>query len=108
MARGVIPRQPAKSGRQERAGRVDRGAAARAKSGAHNSSRSVFQKTVAKRTVKAKAAKPKPSPSKRYNPLAPERVHAILNHLDALYPKAVCALHHPAEASFSTILPGES
>ena len=110
MARGVIPRQPAKSGRQERAGRVDRGAAARAKSGAHNSSRSVFQKTVAKRTVKAKAAKPKPSPSKRYNPLAPELVHAILNHLDALYPKAVCALHHRNawELLVATILSAQS
>jgi len=43
-------------------------------------------------------------------PIAPERVYAILKHLDALYPEAVCALHHRTawELLVATILSAQS
>src|SRR6185312_4398933 len=37
---------------------------------------------------------PKAKPGKTVNPLAPERVTAILDALEKAYPKAVCALTH--------------
>jgi endonuclease III len=43
-----------------------------------------------KTTVKKSAAKK----STKFNPLAPERVNAILEILDRTYPKVRCALHH--------------
>jgi endonuclease-3 len=47
---------------------------------------------------------------KGYNPIAPKRVQAILKHLDALYPEAVCALHHRNawELLVATILSAQS
>src|SRR6201987_5625175 len=115
MARGVTPRQPAKSGRQEGTRRIGRGKAAAAKSGARKNSRGIPRKNAAKSAVKvktaaSKAANLKRAPSRRHNPIAPERVHAILKHLDALYPQAVCALHHRTawELLVATILSAQS
>ena len=110
MARGVIPRQPAKSGRQERAGRVARGAATAAKPVARKNSKGIFPKAAAKHAIKTATTKPKSTPSKGYNPLARERVQAILKHLDELYPGAVCALHHQNawELLVATILSAQS
>ena len=47
-----------------------------------------------------------PKVTKGYNPLAPERVQAILDRLDARYPAAICALHHNSawELLVATIL----
>jgi len=47
---------------------------------------------------------------KGYNPIAAERVQAILKHLDVLYPEAVCALHHRTawELLVATILSAQS
>ena len=44
--------------------------------------------------------------TKGYNPIAPERVSAILERLDARYPNVVCALHHDSawELLVATIL----
>ncbi|HMF90472.1 MAG TPA: endonuclease III [Candidatus Angelobacter sp.] len=66
---------------------------------------------------KAKPAKPR-TPSKKglssktsgYNPLAPERIHEILERLDARYPNATCALTHRNawELLVSTILSAQS
>jgi endonuclease-3 len=44
--------------------------------------------------------------SKRYNPIAPERVSEILKRLDERYPNVVCALHHNSawELLVATIL----
>jgi len=36
----------------------------------------------------------KPGIPRRYNPLAPERINALLHRLDARYPNVKCALHH--------------
>ncbi len=88
MPRGVTPRQPSRSGRQDKV-----------------TSRSLRAKS---RIVKATPALRKPAPakpsakssrkaaiaSKAYNPLAPERINEILKRLDQRYPAATCALHH--------------
>lgn len=61
------------------------------------------------RKVTAQKAKPKTRPKtgkKSYNPLAPERVKAILQGLDQSYPAARCALKHNSawELLVATIL----
>jgi endonuclease III len=105
MPRGVVPRQPAKTGRQDRAmslhpakkivwatpGRAGRGVASIL--GAGN--------VESKRTMR---------PGKSYNPLAPERVAEILKRLDQLYPGATCALKHRNawELLVATILSAQS
>jgi endonuclease-3 len=57
------------------------------------------------KVVAAKAGKPK-----GYNPLAPERINAILQQLNKLYPEATCALHHRNawELLVATILSAQS
>jgi endonuclease-3 len=108
MARGVSPRRPTKSGRQEGTRRVARGAAKKAASRTSGRKGSVFPK--------AKAAAKKPTSAKEagkraaYNPLAPERIQAILGHLDQLYPDVKCALHHSSawQLLVATILSAQS
>lgn len=91
MARGIVPRQPSKSGRQEGRRTPVRGA-------------SPLQHGVASSRVKpplksaAKAKRPAKTTvakfAKGYNPLAPERVQEILRRLDVTYPDVTCALQH--------------
>jgi len=98
MPRGIVPRQPAKTGRQEGAR-----AAARLQPAKH-------AKAVPPRWVKV-AEKPKLSkPAKGYNPVAPERVSEILRQLDQLYPEVTCALTHKSawELLVATILSAQS
>jgi endonuclease-3 len=59
-----------------------------------------------KKAVAASAAKD----SKGYNPLAPERIAAILKRLDQLYPDVTCALTHSSawELLVATILSAQS
>lgn len=88
MSRAPITRQPSKAGRQDKA-KTARIAAKPLK------------------TTPAKVPKPKaPATAKHYNPLAPERVAAILQALDERYPKVQCALHHNSawELLVATIL----
>ncbi len=105
MARGVGPRQPAKSGKQAgvRAGRLK---------AARMSTRPRFARVTPKRVTTKKPVAPRKRAGvpKGYNPVAPERVQAILRHLDALYPQAVCALHHSTawELLVATILSAQS
>jgi endonuclease-3 len=94
MARGIVPRQPSKSGRQE-------GRRAPVRSPLQKSSRPSRFKPPVKSEAKAKrpaktvnAKSPKSSAGVPYDPLAPERVREILQRLDATYPNATCALHH--------------
>ena len=109
MARGVSPRQPAKSGRQEGT-RVVRGRATQALARDRSGAKRLSSKPPKKAVTKAKPARSKPSVPKGYNPVAPERVQAILKHLDGLYPEAVCALHHNTawELLVATILSAQS
>lgn len=107
MARGIVPRQPAKSGRQEGT-RVVRGGAAQPRT--RRDKKVVAPKPSKKAVATPKPARSKPSTPRGYNPIAPERVQGILKHLDALYPDAVCALHHNNawELLVATILSAQS
>ena len=94
MARGIVPRQPAKTGRHEGARRMP-------KSGGTpgTTARTVKRRQTEVSAKKAalgqiKSARPTLAALKGYNPIAPERVNAILGHLDQLYPDVTCALHH--------------
>jgi endonuclease III len=90
MPRGIMPRRPSRSGRQDKVA----SAPARPKT-------STAKATPAPKKPPAKSAKSATKPSrksaiasKRYNPIAPERVSEILKRLDDRYPAATCALHH--------------
>jgi len=109
MARGVGPRQPAKSGKQAGARGARQSAlrpASRARVDRITAAKSQRNRTAKKPTSSAKH----PGAPKGYNPVAPERVQAILKHLDAMYPEAVCALHHRNawELLVATILSAQS
>jgi endonuclease III len=96
MSRGVIPRQPAKTGRHEGASRVGR-----------LSNMRVGLKQASVSAPRAKKTKP---PRSAYKPLAPERVREILRRLDQLYPDVTCALEHKSawELLVATILSAQS
>src|ERR1017187_8950533 len=123
MPRGVVARQPARTGRQDKVrvpqsaggknAHVGTGAPAslpRAKSrGPGRGKAPVAAPKVRQKT----AAKPAASPAakiKGYNPVAPERVADILKGLDQLYPDVTCALIHANawELVVATILSAQS
>jgi endonuclease-3 len=91
MSRSTIPRQPSKTGRQDKA-KTLRAAIKRPKT--------TPSKKPPKPTRKSSA------PPKGYNPIAPERVNAILQRLDQRYPAVKCALNHNSawELLVATIL----
>src|SRR3984957_19646870 len=100
MPRGIVPRQPAKTGR-------------------HEGARTQPSNGRAVKTGRAETPRPRSSKSgksasaagaARYNPVAPERVAEILLRLDELYPDASCALEHssPWELLVATILSAQS
>ncbi len=100
MPRGVVPRQPSKSGRHTGVRRSPSGS---------GSAPAIKSRTHAKpRPPKAsvKAQKPAGKPAPGYDPVAPARVQEILKRLDERYPRATCALHHrsPWELLVATIL----
>jgi endonuclease-3 len=95
MARGNMPRQPSRSGRQEGVRRE----------------RSLPTKAPRRSASKKKAPYQVPAASKGksvtgYNPIAPERVRQILEGLDQMYPGVTCALTHRSawELVVATIL----
>jgi endonuclease III len=111
MARGVMPRQPAKSGRQEGVKQRGRGVVAGKRAASRAEKGEAFSKKTEKPSkLKITGASPGKKASKGYNPIAPERVQGILNHLDALYPNVICALHHRNawELLVATILSAQS
>src|SRR5256885_16226704 len=97
MPRGRTPRQPARTGRQDKV----RGSTA------------LLQKS-GKKAVGRTAATSLPvsvgGKIKGYNPIAPERVAEILKRLDQLYPDVTCALTHKSawELVVATILSAQS
>ena len=110
MPRGVVPRQPARSGRQDRVekGRVEK---ARVKSGPV----AVTPRRASPAPPKPQKTVARPAPSvagkiKGYNPLPPERITEILKRLDQLYPDVTCALTHSSawELLVATILSAQS
>lgn len=97
MVRGVVPRQPAKTGRHEGARSVPRGQRSRGASRelkAGSFAKAGIRPGRAKAPTRISPAKPKRAKAARYNPLAPERIDEILKRLDQLYPQATCALRH--------------
>jgi endonuclease III len=114
MPRGVAPRQPARTGRQDKV-RVARTRMAPqpkpkqpgsrgASAGAAEPSR--HKVSASKTPAAAKASKA----GKGYNPIAPERVNKILKLLNDLYPDVTCALTHASawELLVATILSAQS
>jgi endonuclease-3 len=87
MPRGTIPRQPSKAGRHDKA-KITRIA------------------TKPPKTTPARRARKPAATAKAYQPLAPGRIAAILQRLDALYPGVKCALDHNSawELLVATIL----
>jgi endonuclease III len=109
MPRGITPRQPSRSGHQDKVSKTTLRPKARIAKGFPP------RKTAAKATApiagqnstaKKAARKLTAGAPKGYNPLAPERIHEILKRLDQRYPAATCALHHKSawELMVATIL----
>lgn len=92
MARGIVPRQPSKSGKQAGARRVGPDAPSRSKSKVQPI-QSKSTKNPGRAAAPAEVSRGQ-SPPKGYNPTAPERVKEILKRLDATYPDVTCALTH--------------
>jgi endonuclease III len=111
MARGVMPRQPAKSGRQEGVKQRGRKLAAGKDPSSRTGKQALFGRK-AEKSARPKTTRSSPGrkASKFYNSVAPERVQGILSHLDTLYPNVVCALHHRSawELLVATILSAQS
>jgi endonuclease III len=102
MPRGVVPRQPARTGRQDKV-RVGTGTPARpGRSKGPAAAKKGSQKTGGNTASSAKL--------KGYNPIAPERVAEILKRLNDLYPDVNCALTHSSawELLVATILSAQS
>ena len=110
MARGIMPRRPGKTGRQERAGSIQQKPGKIAQVNARKSAgkNSFINESASLRPARAK--KTAASVSKAYNPTAPERVAEILKRLDQLYPDVTCALTHKTawELLVATILSAHS
>jgi len=108
MARGVVPRQPARTGRQDKV-RVSRAPSpAKPKQTAH-------EVTTAPGRAKSSAPRQKAAVSsgkaaKAYKAIAPERVSELLKRLNDLYPEVTCALTHNSawELLVATILSAQS
>jgi len=117
MPRGVIPRQPAKSGRHEgargRQAKVPKGVGPAARLGRTGARmRAQSSKAAGPRSRRAPVAKKAKAVeiTKGFNPLAPERIAEILGRLDQLYPDVTCALTHSSawELLVATILSAQS
>jgi len=105
MPRGVVPRQPARTGRQDRVRQVrvkPPVSASRKATATHGPQTSGTARPATKASIKGKI--------RGYNPLAPERVAEILKRLDQLYPDVTCALTHASawELLVATILSAQS
>jgi endonuclease III len=112
MPRGRTPRQPARTGRQDRVVRALLPAKAMER---RNRGARVGTGAPARPGGEAPAAAPKsrrkPSATTAaYNPLAPARIAEILKRLDQLYPDVTCALTHSNawELLVATILSAQS
>ena len=101
MARGVVPRQPARTGRQDRVRKVR---------GSSSPSANVTASAKPRQKAAAKPVRARAQKEKGYNPVAPERVAEILKRLDQIYPAVTCALTHSSawELLVATILSAQS
>jgi endonuclease-3 len=114
MPRGVTPRQPSRSGRQDKVSTAATRAKERIVGPSGTKSRSTKTAVSGAPAKSSKSAATPPTTTSRkaavvakgYNPIAPQRISGILEHLDARYPVAECALHHRSawELLVATIL----
>lgn len=106
MPRGQTPRQPARSGRQDRVARLP----VRQAQGKTISAKATAKNPPTSRTKASAAALPKRPRKNAYDPLAPDRIHEILKRLGQLYPDVTCALTHTSawELLVATILSAQS
>ena len=102
MPRGIMPRRPSRSGRQDKVA----GAPKRAKTRIAKTALAPKKSAATPSKPATKPSRKAASASRRYNPLAPDRVTEILKRLDDRYPAATCALHHNSawELLVATIL----
>jgi endonuclease-3 len=115
MPRGVMPRRPARTGRQDNV-RVAKATAAVkpvARTTGREKSGPAITRAAAGRGKASGAAlkgQPKRAAAGRHNPVAPERIAEILKRLDNLYPDVKCALTHSSawELLVATILSAQS
>jgi endonuclease III len=94
MPRGIIPRQPARTGRQDRVTRVVAPPKRVGKQAAKGMRTNLRPAAAAKTPANKRKGSRKARATSAYNPLAPERVAEILERLDQLYPDVTCALTH--------------
>ncbi len=90
MPRGIMPRRPSRSGRQDKVA----SAPMRAKTRAAKAAPAPEKPTAKPAKSASKASRKAEIAAKRYNPLASDRINEILQRLDDRYPGADCALHH--------------
>ncbi|MGH9503860.1 MAG: endonuclease III [Terriglobales bacterium] len=115
MPRGINPRQPARTGRQEgmrskTAAGKKTGAVRTPRTGKPGRPQALRASTQSRASTSERPSARKPQSDKGYNPIAPARIHEIVQRLDALYPDATCALHHKSawELLVATILSAQS
>ena len=118
MARGNMPRQPSRSGRQDGARRTGlrkknaplKAAPSKRSNASALPNAAKAHKAAASPKKKVASAGDAASRVSTYDPLAPERVRQIIAALDQLYPQATCALTHRSawELLVATILSAQS
>ncbi len=117
MSRGQTPRQPARTGHQDRVARAllpaqstnKQSRGSKPTRGSDNAR--VGTGAFARPRGEAPAApKGRKKATSAYNPLAPDRIAEILKRLDQLYPEVTCALTHSSawELLVATILSAQS
>ena len=111
MPRGIMPRRPSRSGRQDkvtdafsRPSKTGSGGAPMKRKVAKSSA--PLKPAVKPAKSRSKAALKSTASPKGYNPVAPRRVNEILTRLDDRYSAATCALEHRSawELLVATIL----
>jgi len=115
MPRDQTPRQPARTGRQDRVARTllsakPAGKKSRASQSAQGNKISHVETAAPGRPGSAKTLSVSKPRKQAYNPLAPERITEILHRLNQLYPDVTCALTHASawELLVATILSAQS
>ena len=110
MPRGVAPRQPARTGRQDKVHVARTPSSAKSVPHLQIAKREKTSAKPAPRQGSPRKSAPKKTQVKKYNPIAPERVHEILKRLNDFYPDVTCALTHasPWELLVATILSAQS
>ncbi len=109
MVRGIVPRQPAKTGRHEGA-RIGRSLKTSHKTAGLRPDRPGQRPGPTQAKGSTQAAAKSTLAGKSYNPLAPARIAEILTRLEQLYPDVTCALTHKSawELLVATILSAQS